>query len=229
LRFSTRHTWVILSARRLLLHVSRNTFHFGGQFLWATAVTLLPLASVFALEFTAPAHTALLFAAFLRECLTPGRIGVVILGFLGVLIILRPGLDSFEPAACLPLAAAFAFAVVLTQTKALTATETSFAILLWMNIVQLQLSLLGSNPWSYHALGTADLLPVGAVALTDFTSQFCLFQAFRHGDATVVVTLDFMRILRTMPYKKAESSITVVQSPDRVDPVGIFQPIYQSP
>jgi hypothetical protein len=38
--------------------------------------------------------------------------------------------------------------VVLTQTKALTATETSFAILLWMNIVQLQLSLLGSNPWS---------------------------------------------------------------------------------
>jgi drug/metabolite transporter (DMT)-like permease len=43
-----------VSSRHLLLHVSRNTSHFVGQFLWATAITLLPLATVFALEFTAP-------------------------------------------------------------------------------------------------------------------------------------------------------------------------------
>jgi drug/metabolite transporter (DMT)-like permease len=79
------------------------------------------------LEFTAPAHTALLSAVFLRERLTPSRIGVVIFGFLGVLVILRPGLESFQTAAVLPLAAAFAFAVALTQTKALIVTETPFA------------------------------------------------------------------------------------------------------
>jgi drug/metabolite transporter (DMT)-like permease len=73
----------VLSAWRLLLHVSRNTFHFVGPPLWATAITLLPLATVFALEFTAPAHTALLSAVFLRERLTPSRIGVVVFGFLG--------------------------------------------------------------------------------------------------------------------------------------------------
>jgi drug/metabolite transporter (DMT)-like permease len=56
-----------LSARRILLPVSRNTIHFGGRFLWATAITLLPLATVFALEFIAPAHTALLSAVFLGE------------------------------------------------------------------------------------------------------------------------------------------------------------------
>jgi drug/metabolite transporter (DMT)-like permease len=183
-----------LSARRLVLHVSRNTIHFGGQVLWATAITLLPLATVFALEFTAPAHTALLSAVFLREQLTPGRLGVVIFGFLGVLIILRPGLENFQPATVLALAAAFAFAAALTQTKALTATETSFAILLWMNVIQLPLALLGSNPRSYLALGAADLQPVVAVALTGFTSQFCVAQAFRHGDAMVVVPLDFMRV-----------------------------------
>jgi drug/metabolite transporter (DMT)-like permease len=82
----------VLSARHVMLHVSRNTSHFVGQFLWATAITLLPLATVFALEFTAPAHTALLSAVFLRERLTPSQIGVVIFGFLGVLVILRPGL-----------------------------------------------------------------------------------------------------------------------------------------
>jgi drug/metabolite transporter (DMT)-like permease len=183
-----------LSMRRLLLHLSRNTIHFGAQFLWATAVTLLPLATVFALEFTAPAHTALLSAVFLRERLTPSRIGVAVFGFLGVLVILRPGLESFQPAAFLVLTAAFGFAVALTQTKALTATETSFAILLWMNVIQLPLALLGSDLRSYLALGTANLLPVGAVALTGFTSHFCLAQAFRHGDATVVVPLDFMRV-----------------------------------
>jgi drug/metabolite transporter (DMT)-like permease len=51
---------------------------------WATAIALLPLATVFALAFTAPAHTALLSAVFLREQLTHSRLGVVIFGFLGV-------------------------------------------------------------------------------------------------------------------------------------------------
>jgi hypothetical protein len=131
-----------LSARRIMLHITRNTIHFGSQFLWATGLTLLPLATVFALEFTMPAHTALLAAMFLGERLTPSRIGVVIFGFLGVLVILRPGLETFRPAAFLVLGAAFGYAVSLTQTKALTSTETTFAILFWMNVVQLPLAML---------------------------------------------------------------------------------------
>jgi drug/metabolite transporter (DMT)-like permease len=183
-----------LTTRRLGLHVVRNTVHFGAQFLWAMSITLLPLATVFALEFTMPAYTALLAVMFLGERMTPSRVGVVVLGFLGVLVILRPGLESFRPAAFLVLTAALGYAVAMTQTKALTRTETTFAILLWMNIIQLPLALFGSDPRSYLALGTADLLPVGAVALSGLASHFCLAQAFRSGDATLVVPLDFMRI-----------------------------------
>jgi len=183
-----------LTTRRLALHVMRNAVHFGSQFLWAMGLTLLPLATVFALEFTMPAYTALLAVMFLGERMTPGRIGVVILGFLGVLVIVRPGLESFQPAALFVLCAAFGFAVSLAQTKALTSTETTFAILLWMNAVQLPLAMLGSDPRSYLALGAADLLPVGAVALSGLASHFCLAQAFRSGDASLVVPLDFMRI-----------------------------------
>jgi len=183
-----------LTTRRLVLHVMRNAIHFGAQFLWATGVTLLPLATVFALEFTMPAYTALLAVLFLGERLTPSRIGVVIFGFLGVLVILRPGLESFQPAALLVLGAALGYAVALTQTKALTSTETTFAILLWMNLVQLPLAMLGSDPRSYLAIGIADLLPVGAVSLSGLASHFCLAQAFRSGDASLVVPLDFMRI-----------------------------------
>jgi len=54
--------------------------------------------------------------------------------------------------------------------------------------------MLGSDPRSYLALTAADLLPVCAVALSGLASHFCLAQAFRSGDATLVVPLDFMRI-----------------------------------
>ena len=183
-----------LSTRRLALHVTRNTVHFGAQFLWATGLTLLPLATVFALEFTMPAYTALLAVLFLGERMTPSRIGVVVFGFLGVLVILRPGLETFRPAALLVLTAALGYAVALTQTKALTATETTYAILLWMNVVQLPLAMIGSDPRAYLALGATDVLPVCAVAVSGLASHFCLAQAFRRGDASLVVPLDFMRI-----------------------------------
>jgi drug/metabolite transporter (DMT)-like permease len=184
-----------VSVKRIRLHAARNVIHFAAQYLWALGVTLLPLATVFALEFTAPAHAVVLSAVFLRERLTPGRIGVVALGFLGVLVILRPGLESFQPAAFLVLGAAVGFAIQLTITKAMTATETPYAIMLWMNLIQLPLALLGSDPRAYLGLGAAGLLlPACALAATGLASHFCVAQAFRHGDASLVVPMDFMRV-----------------------------------
>jgi drug/metabolite transporter (DMT)-like permease len=183
-----------VTARRALMHLSRNTIHFGAQFLWAVSLTLLPLATVFALEFTMPAYTALLAVIFLGERMTPSRIGVVVCGFLGVLVILRPGLESFRPASLLVLTAALGYAVSLIQTKALTRTETTYAILLWMNMVQLPLALVASDPRAYLTLGLHDAVAVCAVALSGLASHYCLTQAFRGGDASLVVPLDFMRI-----------------------------------
>ena len=183
-----------LTLRRAGLQLTRNTIHFGAQYLWALSLTLLPLATVFALEFTMPAYAAILAVIFLGERLTPGRIGVVVFGFLGVLVILRPGLESFKPASLLVLAAAFGFAVALIQTKALTSTETTYAIVFWMNAVQLPLALVGSDPHAFLKLGLANAVPVCGVAVAGLTSHFCLTQAFRSGDASLVVPLDFMRI-----------------------------------
>jgi drug/metabolite transporter (DMT)-like permease len=183
-----------VSIRRLPLHIMRNVIHFAAQFMWAVSVTLLPLATVFALEFTAPAHAVVLSAFFLRERLTPGRIGVVAAGFLGVLVILRPGLETFQPAAFLVLGAAVGFGIMMTMTKAMTATETPYAIMFWMNVIQLPLALAGSDPRAWLGLGAADMLPACAVAAAGLASHFCLAQAFRHGDASLVVPMDFMRV-----------------------------------
>jgi drug/metabolite transporter (DMT)-like permease len=183
-----------VNLRRARLQLSRNVIHFGAQYLWALSVTLLPLATVFALEFTMPAYAAILAVVFLHERVTAGRIGVVVLGFLGVLVILRPGIASVNPAALLVLTAALGFAVSLIQTKALTTSETTYAIVLWMNVVQLPLALMGSKPANFLNLGAGQALPLLGVAISGLTSHFCLTQAFRSGDATVVVPLDFMRI-----------------------------------
>jgi drug/metabolite transporter (DMT)-like permease len=181
----TRHIW---------LHLMRNGVHFAAQVAWATSLTLLPLATVFALEFTMPAWTALLAALFLHERLTQSRIGAVVLGFIGVLVIIRPGLQSFQPAALLTLAAAFGYGITLTTTKRLTATDTTFGIIFWMNLMQLPMNLAGSDPLFILKLGTAQIVPVIGLGIAGLTSHYCLTNAFRAGEATLVVPLDFMRI-----------------------------------
>jgi drug/metabolite transporter (DMT)-like permease len=180
--------------RRIGLHLFRNTVHYASQFSWALSITMLPLATVFALEFTMPAWTAVLAVWFLHERMTPSRLGVVVLGLVGVLVILRPGVAGFNPAAILVLLAAFGYAITMITTKKLTITETTFAIIFWMAVIQFPLSLVGSNPAAFLSLDVRHLLPALGVGTAGLTSHYCLSNAFRAGDATLVVPLDFMRI-----------------------------------
>jgi len=191
-----------LAPRHMGFHLARNTTHFVGQFSWALAVTLLPFATVFALEFTTPAWVALLAALVLGERMTKSRLGSVVLGFLGVLVIVRPGFASFQPNALLVLFAALTFAISLIVTKQLTNRVSTFAIIFWMNLMQLPMALAwptvlaatGGPSLFVVRLGADLLLPTLALGVVGLTSHYCLTQAFRSGDATVVVPLDFLRI-----------------------------------
>ncbi|MGB8051966.1 MAG: DMT family transporter [Pseudolabrys sp.] len=180
--------------RRMGLHLFRNTIHYVSQFSWALSLTMLPLATVFSLEFTMPAWTAVLAVWFLHERMNASRLGVVVLGLIGVLVILRPGIAGFNPAAILVLLAAFGYAITMITTKKLTITETTFAIIFWMAVIQFPLSLIGSDPAAFLNIDTRHILPAIGVGTAGLTSHYCLSNAFRSGDATLVVPLDFMRI-----------------------------------
>ena len=180
--------------RRMGLNLLRNTIHYASQFAWALSLTMLPLAMVFALEFTMPVWTALLAVWLLHEKMNKSRAGVVVLGLVGVLVILRPGVAAFNPTAILVLAAAFGYAITMIATKRLTATETTFGIIFWMAVIQFPLSLIGSDLQAYGSLGLGQILPAVGVGVAGITSHFCLSNAFRAGDASLVVPLDFMRI-----------------------------------
>jgi drug/metabolite transporter (DMT)-like permease len=180
--------------RRMGLNLLRNSVHYAAQYAWALSLTMLPLAMVFALEFTMPAWTVLLAVWLLHERMTPSRIGVVVFGLIGVLVILRPGVADFNPAAFLVLLAALGFAVTMITTKMLTASETTFGIVFWMSVIQLPLSLLGSDLTVFLHLEMRHILPAIGVGIAGLTSHYCLSNAFRAGDASLVVPLDFMRI-----------------------------------
>ncbi len=180
--------------RRVPLNLLRNTVHYAAQYSWAVSITMLPLATVFALEFTMPAWTVLLAVWLLHERMTPSRAGVVVLGLIGVLVILRPGIASFNPGAILVLLAAFGYAITMITTKKLTATETTFGIVFWMAVIQLPLSLVGSDLTAFLRLQWHDVLPTLGVGIAGLTSHLCLSNAFRAGDASLVVPMDFLRI-----------------------------------
>jgi drug/metabolite transporter (DMT)-like permease len=152
------------------------------------------MAITFALEFTAPAWTLLLAVPVLGERMTASRIGAVVLGLAGVLVILRPGFATLQPGALLALGAGFGFAVTLVATKKLTRTDSPFAIIFWMMLIQLPLALLASDPRFVTRLELAQAPAVLGIGLSGLTSHYCLTRAFRVGDAGVVVPLDFMRI-----------------------------------
>jgi drug/metabolite transporter (DMT)-like permease len=187
-----------LATRRYGLHLVRNAVHLGATYLWTLGVVLLPFATVFALEFTTPAWVALLAVLFLGERITLARLGAIALGFAGILVILRPGFETFRPATLIVLASAMGLAVSVVIQKSLTETDSTFCILAWMNAIQFALSaagvlLVSRSSW-LGGLTISDLPAVIGVGAGGFVGHYCMTNAFRSGDAVVVVPLDFLRI-----------------------------------
>lgn len=174
-------------------HLARNIVHYAAQFLWFLAITMIPIAEVVAIEFTGPVWVALLAVAVLGERMTIARVAAVALGVIGVLIIVRPGLDHVEFGQVIALLAAIGFAGSVILVKSLTRTESVVAIIFWMLIIQ---SVIGAIPaavmWQTPPMTVWPWLAVIAVCGT--YSHFCMAHALRHADATTVVPIDFLRV-----------------------------------
>ena len=182
-----------LGTRRTGLHTIRNVLHFGGQFAWVYAIGLLPLATVFAIEFTMPVWTAVLAMLLLGERLNRGRVATLVLGLAGILIILRPGFAFIHPAALVMLAGALCFAATIVATKQLAATDSPLAVLFYMSVIQMPLGLLPAlRDWVAPTL--ADLPWIIAVGGAGFSAHYCMTRALMLADATLVVPLDFLRL-----------------------------------
>jgi drug/metabolite transporter (DMT)-like permease len=209
-----RANWRPVRTAKPVQHALRNTIHFGAQWCWLFGVGALPLAEVFAIEFTAPIWTALIAAALLGERLTVARAVAIALGFAGILVILRPGLAIVDPAALVVLMASLGYAVTYVFTKRMTSTESALTVIWWMNVVQLLLGAALSLP--DFVVPSPPMWPwVALVAASGLSSHYCLSRALSLADATVVVPLDFLRlplaaVVAWLLYREAVDPFVVV-------------------
>lgn len=179
--------------RRLGLHVWRNLFHFGGQYAWVYSLGALPLATVFAIEFTMPVWAAILAALILGERLNRWRLVMLALGIAGVLVILRPGFAFIHPAALVMIAGALAYAATMIATKRLSATDAPLTVLFWMSVVQTPLALATAAP-QWVAPVAADAPWIVAIGAGSFSAHYCMTRALKIADATAVIPIDFLRL-----------------------------------
>lgn len=182
-----------MRTQRPVAHIARNVVHYAGQAAWLYALTLIPLAVLISIEFTTPIWTAILAVGFLGERLSQPRLAAIVLGLIGVVVIVRPGVGSVDPGQVVVLGAAVCFGISLVLVKSLTRTDSVVRIIYWMLIVQ---SALGLVPALYEWRNPPlELWPwILLIAFTGMSSHFCMARALAYAEATVISPMDFLRV-----------------------------------
>lgn len=185
-----------ISTRHIKLHILRNLFHFAGQNLWLHALLLIPLAQLFALEFSYPILVALTAPLFLGERLPPVRVLSALIGFAGILVVARPwAAGGLSVGLITALLCAVGFAGSAIVTKRLTRRTTITEILFWLAVIQFTLGLVLAGRDGVIALPLREDLPwVLVIGIAGLGSHFCLTRALSLAPASVVTPIDFLRL-----------------------------------
>ena len=188
-------TWRQISREQFSLHFFRNIMHFIGQNLWFYAVTVIPLAQVFALEFTSPIWVILLSPLILGERITLVRAVAALMGFLGVLVVTRPDMAGVNVGVTMAASSAIFFAFTIIFTKRLTRTQSITCILFYLTVLQLGFWLVTAGYDGDIALPNTETLPwLVLIGVAGLLAHFCITNALAIAPATVVVPIDFVRL-----------------------------------
>lgn len=182
-----------VTTRRPMGHLVRNAVHFLGQFSWFYGIAHLTLADVTALNSLMPIFSVVLAIMFFGERLTAARIAVISCGFVGVLIVIRPGFIPFEFATGITVMGALFYAVSVVMVKALTGTEPPLRIVFYMIVMQLVFSLaLTGGQVAVPPL--AELPWIVIVGISGLTAHYCMARSVAIADASVVMPISFLSL-----------------------------------
>jgi drug/metabolite transporter (DMT)-like permease len=187
--------WAEVTTRSMGTQILRNAAHFTGQNLWFYAVALIPLAQVFALEFTTPLWVIVLAPFVLGERLTPLKGLAAVIGFIGILLVARPSLETINIGVITAASSAIFFACALMLTRKLTGTETIACILFWLTVLQAIMGLVAVGIDGKVTLPNAQTLPwLAVIGFAGLLAHFCITNALAIAPATIVVPFDFARL-----------------------------------
>ncbi len=183
--FRTRHPGI---------HLVRGLAGGGAMLCGFYALTRLPLADVTALGFTTPLFTIVLAVLLLKEKVRWRRWSATAVGFLGVLIMLRPGAGAVDPAALVALAMAFGIALAVTLVKRLPPEESRITMLMIFSVVSILLAAVPAvavwRPPTWQ-----EWLLLAAVGVHGLGAQSLIIRAYQSGEASFVAPFEYSKLL----------------------------------
>ena len=186
--------FAMFHTRRLGLHGLRAVLNVTAMLCFFSALSMTPIAQVTALAFTAPIFAAVLSVLLLREQVHVRRWTAILLGFLGTLVILRPGLQSIDLGSLLTLVAAVLWAATMIVIRVLGRSESSLTITAYMNVL---LALLSFVPalLVWQAPSVTALLWLLAIGILGTLAQIALAQSLKEAEPGAVMPFDFLKLI----------------------------------
>jgi drug/metabolite transporter (DMT)-like permease len=204
-----------LSWPRIRMFSLRSALSLISMLFGFTSLSYLTLANATALSFTAPLFATILAALVLGETVRRRRWSATLVGFLGVLIVLRPGMNGVGIGEILALVGAFLTALVIIVVKQMSRTEPSNAIVAYMVLLLTPMSLMVALPfWSWPA--GSDWVFVIGMGLAGTIGHVCWTRAISMADASVVVPFDYLRLIFTIII----GILAFAEQPDRYTLIG---------
>jgi len=192
--FIAKNNFQALQTDNMRLQILRALINIISMICWFTAIGMMHLEKATALGFTTPLFTTILAVIVLGEVIRFHRTAALLLGFIGILIIIRPGYMPFEFGTILMLIASFSFSFVLIFVKKLSATDSSLTIifyhLLYMTPAFFILSL-----FYWQSISFNQLIIFSLMGSSGLLSHWCLAQAFKMSDTTFVMPLQFTKLI----------------------------------
>jgi drug/metabolite transporter (DMT)-like permease len=186
--------WSDLRTRRLPMHVLRTVIALCSIGTYFYALKLLPLAEAVSIGFASPLFMAILAIPLLGEKVGPRRWAAIIIGFIGVLVILRPGMVPIGWGAVAAVGSGILYAFGLITSRKLAATESLPSLMFWFSVIGL-IATGALLPFDWRMPVAEDLLPIAIVALLTTLAQLCLTQAFRHGEVSLIAPLEYTALI----------------------------------
>lgn len=179
---------------RFGLHLLRAVLHVVEMLIYFTGLVMIQYAQAQALTFTTPLFAALLAVLVLRERIRGRNVAALVIGFVGAMIVIRPGFVPVETGSLLILVSALGWAGVILVVKRLTQTDSSITITSWMVVLMSPMALVPALfVWVWPTWQEWILLIVAGLAGT--LGQLAVTQAFRVADTTTVLPFDFAKLL----------------------------------
>lgn len=183
-----------LRSHRPLAHLARGMLWLGAAVLFFTSIMHLQLAEATALIFVAPLFITIISAVFLAERVGWRRWSAVIAGFIGVLIVIRPGGASFQAVSLLPVATAFVYALLMLSARWLDPRESVWTLLLYLTGAGALLAAF-VVPFSWRDIQPEHIWLFVAISIFGTAGMTMMTQAFRCAPAALIAPLDYTALV----------------------------------